>query len=252
MKTLFIGRNAIHLDKVDSTNSYASEVLRQIKPSEGTIIYSFDQENGRGQRGNNWVSEPNKNVAFSLILHPSFLQVKEQFLLTKMVSLAVADLMAEMLKNLDFTVAIKWPNDIYANGHKIAGILIENTISENKILSSVIGIGINVNQVEFDRILNAASLKSLTGKDYDLQKVIERLCEFIEARYLQLKTGKLEQLNTTYLQKLYQLNEWKKYSSEDEVFEGKIKGISNEGKLQLELLTSEVKEFDLKTIRFIN
>jgi BirA family transcriptional regulator, biotin operon repressor / biotin---[acetyl-CoA-carboxylase] ligase len=251
MKTLFIGRNAIHLLKVDSTNSYASELLRQTKPSEGTIIYTFDQENGRGQRGNRWQAEPNKNVAFSLILHPVFLPVKEQFLLTKMVSLAVADLMAELLENSGSNIHIKWPNDIYVNHFKIAGILIENSISGNKILSSVIGIGINVNQLKFDTLLNVTSLKSITGKNYELKMVIERLCEFLEARYLQLKATKYSLLNDTYLQKLYRLNEWKNYSCSNKTFQGKIKGVSTEGRLQVELETSEIKEFDLKEISFL-
>jgi len=252
MKTLFIGRNAIHLSRVASTNSYASELLRQTRPAEGTIIYSFEQENGRGQRGNMWLSEPNKNVAFSLILTPSLLHTGEQFLLTKIASLAVADLMAEILKNTELKTRIKWPNDIYVNGKKIAGILIENSISDNKIQSSIVGIGLNINQAEFDETLNATSLKKLSGKEYDLKEIVDRLCDFLEARYLQLKTNRREQLHHQYLQNLYQINEWQKYYSGNEIFEGKIIGTSPEGKLQLELLSSEMAEFDLKEIRFSN
>lgn len=251
MKTLFIGRNAVHLSEVGSTNSYASELLRQIRSPEGTIIYTFNQEQGRGQRGNTWVSEPNKNVALSLILTPSFLHTEEQFLLTKITSLAVADLMAEILKNSDIKVKIKWPNDIYAGDQKIAGILIENSISENRIQNSVIGIGLNVNQVKFDRALNATSLKALSNIEFDLKEIIDRLCNFLEARYLQLKTNKRDQLDHSYLQRLYQLEEWKKYSSGDKIFEGKIKSVSPAGKLQLELISSEILEFDLKGIRFV-
>jgi BirA family transcriptional regulator, biotin operon repressor / biotin---[acetyl-CoA-carboxylase] ligase len=252
MKTLFIGRNMIHLDKVDSTNSYASDLLRQIKPAEGTIIYSFEQKNGRGQRGNSWMSEPNKNIAFSLILNPSFLHTEEQFFLTKITSLAVADLMAENLKNEDVRVKIKWPNDIYVNDRKIAGILIENTISENRIHSSIIGIGININQVQFENSINATSLKCISKKESDLKNIIEQLCDFLEARYLQLKTNKRDQLDYAYLQRLYQLEEWKKYFSKNEQFEGKIKSVSKEGKLQIELLSSVIKDFDLKEIRFVD
>jgi BirA family transcriptional regulator, biotin operon repressor / biotin---[acetyl-CoA-carboxylase] ligase len=252
MKTLFIGHNSIHLDKVDSTNSYASELLRQIRPVEGTIIYTFQQEKGRGQRGNVWISELNKNVAFSLILHPTFLLASEQFLLTKITSLAVADLMAEMVEKTDFKVKIKWPNDIYIENLKIGGILIENNISENKIQSSIIGIGLNINQIRFDDSINATSLKLITQKENDLKKIVDRLCEFLEARYLQLKANKRDQLDYSYLQRLYQLDEWKKYSSEDKIFEGKIRSVSPLGKLQIELLNSELREFDLKEIRFLN
>src|SRR3954469_4516985 len=97
MKTLFIGQNAIYVKSLASTNTYASELLRQIELSEGSLIYTFEQEKGRGQRGNSWESEPNKNVTLSLVLHPRFLLPTEQFLLTKITSLAVADLMAEIL-----------------------------------------------------------------------------------------------------------------------------------------------------------
>jgi BirA family transcriptional regulator, biotin operon repressor / biotin---[acetyl-CoA-carboxylase] ligase len=251
METLFIGRNAIHLSKVGSTNSYASELLRQMRPVEGTIIYTFNQENGRGQRGSLWLSEPNKNVALSIILYPSFLPSDQQFSITKIASLAVADLMSELLKKSDKKVKIKWPNDIYVGDQKIAGILIENSISGNQMQNCIIGIGLNVNQEVFDRSLNATSLKIINEEEYDLKGIIDHLCSFLEARYLQLKTNKHEQLDHSYLQKLYRLDEWKKYSSGTEIFEGRIRSTSSEGKLQVELLSSEVREFDLKEITFI-
>ncbi|MCW3083593.1 MAG: biotin--acetyl-CoA-carboxylase ligase [Bacteroidetes bacterium] len=253
MKTLFIGQNAVYLTAVNSTNSYATEMLRQISPVEGTIIYTFEQTNGRGQRGNTWQSEPAKNVAFSLILNPLFLRADEQFLLTKITSLAVADLMAENLKNagLEANVKVKWPNDIYIDGKKAGGILIENTIRENHIQHSVIGIGLNINQENFGD-LNATSLKKITTKEFELQEIVERLCEFIEARYLQLKANKRDLLHLNYLQRLYQLNEWRKYRANDEVFEGKIVSVSDMGKLQLELHSTEIREFELKEIQFTN
>ncbi|OFY86341.1 MAG: biotin--[acetyl-CoA-carboxylase] ligase [Bacteroidetes bacterium RIFCSPLOWO2_12_FULL_35_15] len=252
MKTLFVGQNNIHLNSVASTNSYASELLRQIKPVEGTLIYTFDQQNGRGQRGSGWESEANKNIALSLILNPSFLQADNQFLITKIISLSVADLMAEWLHphNLSSKIKIKWPNDIYVGDKKIAGILIENTLRENNIQSSIIGIGININQTEFITTKNATSLKTLTNKEVELMPAIEQICEFIEARYLQLKTNKLESINNAYLQNLYRFEEWSNYSSKYQEFVGKITGVSSSGKLQMELSSHEKKEFDLKEIIF--
>lgn len=253
MKTLFVGQNCIHLKSIDSTNSYASQLMGDIKPVEGTLIYTFDQQNGRGQRGNTWETEPNKNVASSFILYPSFLQAGRQFLLNKIASLAVADLMAELLKPSDKTseIRIKWPNDIYVGTKKIAGILIENTLRENTIHSSIIGIGININQTAFNADINATSLALITNKEFDLMQVLEKLSEFIEARYLQLKGNKLESIDTSYLQNLYQLNEWHNYTSNDQLFEGKIIGISAIGKLQVQLKTTEIREFDLKEIKFV-
>jgi BirA family biotin operon repressor/biotin-[acetyl-CoA-carboxylase] ligase len=254
MKTLFIGQNSIHLKSIDSTNSYASELLRQSKPPEGSMIYTFEQLNGRGQRGNTWESEPNKNGILSLILYPTFLQAEKQFLLTKITSLAVADLMAELLEILGNSqdIKIKWPNDIYVGNKKIAGILIENTLRENSLQSAIIGIGMNINQVKFTTTTFATSLALLTNKEVHLMQCIDRLCEFMEARYLQLKANKLESIDTEYLHRLYQLNEWKNYSDRDHTFEGKIIGVSVSGKLQLQLRSDEVKEFDLKEIGFCN
>jgi BirA family biotin operon repressor/biotin-[acetyl-CoA-carboxylase] ligase len=254
MKTLFIGQNAIYVKSLASTNSYASELLRQISVSEGSLIYTFEQEKGRGQRGNSWESEPNKNVTLSLVLYPSFLQPSEQFLLTKITSLAVADLMAEILSSTlnSNRIHIKWPNDIYVHNKKIAGILIENYLRENAIQTSIIGLGINVNQDIFHTAPNAVSVFSLTHKITDLQQCMERFCEYFEARYLQLKANKLQKLNEDYLRYLYRLNEWNTYTTAgNETFEGNIKGVSAIGKLQVEVISGEVKEFDLKEIGFV-
>lgn len=253
MKTLFVGQNSIHLKSVDSTNSYAIELLRQIKVSEGTIIYTFDQEKGRGQRGNRWESEPNKNVALSLILYPTFLNAEKQFLLTKMCSVALSDLMAELVGFADKPqqISIKWPNDIYVNDKKIAGILIENNLRDNTIQSTVIGVGLNVNQLKFYSTKNATSLKQIADSAFDLMQVLERLCKFMEARYLQLKGSKFEQIDSDYFDRLYRLNFWAMYRSNELLFEGKIIGVSAAGKLRIELRTGEVKAFDLKEITFI-
>jgi BirA family biotin operon repressor/biotin-[acetyl-CoA-carboxylase] ligase len=253
MKTLFVGQNTIHLKSVASTNSYASELLRQIKLSEGSVIYTNNQEKGRGQRGNRWESEPNKNVALSLVLYPTFLSAEKQFLLTKITSVAVADLMAEMLEGREKAqqISIKWPNDIYVNNQKIAGILIENNLRESSIQSTIIGIGVNVNQLVFSSDINATSLHLFANKEFDLMEVMERLCEFLEARYLQLKANKLEIIDADYIKSLYRLNEWANYRSNNEQFVGKIMGVSTIGKLLVELRNADVKEFDLKEITFV-
>lgn len=253
MKTLFIGQNIVDLKSIDSTNSYASELLRQNTPPEGTLIYTFNQQNGRGQRGNTWDSEPNKNATLSYILYPTFLAADKQFILNKIACLAVYDLMAETLETTakKDEIRIKWPNDIYVGNKKIAGILIENTLRENTIKSTIIGIGINVNQDTFNNNINATSLALLTHTSHNLMHCIERLSEFMEARYLQLKANKSELIDMEYLQKLYQLNEWKKYTCNTEVFEGKILGITPYGKLRVQLRSEEVKEFYLNEVSFL-
>lgn len=253
MKTLFIGQNAIYVKSLASTNTYASELLRQIALSEGSLIYTFEQEKGRGQRGNGWESEPNKNLTLSLVLQPNFLTSQQQFLLTKITALAVADLMAEILKphGISHQIRIKWPNDIYVNDKKIAGILIENYLRETLIQQAIVGVGINVNQTVFHTAPNAISMFSLIRETTDLQHCMALFCECFEARYLQLKANKLEQLNTDYLNLFYRINEWSTYQTPGkQTFEGNIIGVSEIGKLQIELISGEIKEFDLKEIVF--
>ena len=252
MKTLFVGQNSIHLKSVDSTNSYASELLRQISLPDGTLFYTFDQQNGRGQRGNSWESEPSKNVALSYVLQAKFLPPNKQFILTKVVSLAVADVMTETLKKegVQADVKIKWPNDIYVNGNKIAGILIENMLKENFIQHSIIGIGINVNQAIFTTTPKATSLSILTQKEHDKEDLLELLSSKLEAYYLKLKSNKIKELDSAYLQQLYQYEAPAKYETDSGQFAGIISGVSETGKLQIKTETG-IREFDLKEIRFI-
>jgi len=253
MRTLFIGQNSTHLKSVESTNSYATDFLRQNKILEGSIFYTFNQLNGRGQRGNQWESEPNKNATLSIVLYPTFLSLEKQFLLNKITSLAVADLMSAMLKGYVDSdgIKIKWPNDIYVSGKKIAGILIENSLRENHFQNSVVGVGINVNQINFsDKTPNAISLSLIANKEFELFACIELLCEFMEARYLQLKSNMLKSIDSEYLQRLYLFDQWHKYHFNEESFDGKIIGVSVYGKLQVQLKSDEVREFDLKEIVF--
>ncbi len=250
MKTLFIGQKSICLKSVESTNSYATEMLRQISLLDGTLFYTFNQTNGRGQRANTWESEPHKNIALSVVLLPFFLNVNQQFLLTQITSLALADLMAEVIKE-KHKVAIKWPNDIYINDKKVAGVLIENGIKNNQIQNSIIGVGLNVNQTQFSSTIVATSLQLLAGKGFDLNKLIQMFCEKLEGYYLQLKAKKFEYINQKYLSNLYQINEWKNYFFDNETQEGKIIGVSAEGKLKLELKNNTMRLFDLKEITFI-
>jgi len=253
MKTLFIGQNIIYLKSVDSTNSYATEMLRQNNIPEGSLIYTFNQTNGRGQRGNQWESQPNKNVALSLVLHPTFICADKQYLLIKIISLAVADLLADILFQVEMAgrIKIKWPNDIYIDDKKIGGILIENIWRDNKLQSSVVGIGININQTHFVSTNKSTSLALLTNRETDLKEVIEQLCSHIEARYLQLKANKLENIDFEYLQRLYRLNTWNLFSANNQTFEGNITGVADSGKLNVLMKTGETIAFDLKEIVFI-
>jgi BirA family biotin operon repressor/biotin-[acetyl-CoA-carboxylase] ligase len=227
-------------------------MLRQISLPEGSVFYSFDQQKGRGQRGNEWLGEPNKNVAFSLILTPQFLAADQQFYITKMISLAVADLMSDLIPLPASEIYIKWPNDIYIRNKKIGGILIENILKGQIIQYSVVGIGLNINQVDFPIGLNSAtSVKIESGKETDLTTVINLLCEKIEGFYLIFRYN-YKRFDEEYLKRLYRYNAIAKFRlTSGEELEGTICGVTSSGKLQLKELSGNLSEFDLKEIQFI-
>ena len=142
-----IGNNHIRLNRVNSTNKYAVEMIAKSKPIEGTVISASFQYEGRGQIGRFWESEAEKNITCSTILRPDFLEASDQFQLNIAISLALHDFISHFLDNKD--VKIKWPNDIYVGDKKIAGILLQNSLIGKKVNSTIVGTGININQTEF-------------------------------------------------------------------------------------------------------
>ena len=247
--TLFIGKVFLHFQSLESTNQYALDLISKSKPIEGTVISTFNQTKGRGQIGSNWESSVDKNITISLILYPTFVAIQQQFILNQIISLAVKDW---LLNHTSKVVKVKWPNDIYINDKKIAGILIQNSISGKKIGSTVIGMGININQESFPKDLpNATSLHIETNQSFDLNNLIEELCFYLEVRYLQLKQNQLQKINQDYLRSLYKYQEVASFERIEtgEIFTGMIQGISSYGKLQIEH-NKGLEEFDLKEITF--
>jgi BirA family transcriptional regulator, biotin operon repressor / biotin---[acetyl-CoA-carboxylase] ligase len=242
--TLFVGKKLVYVPECHSTNTLAAELSQRGSVVEGTLVITSNQFGGRGQRGNQWISEPGKNLTFSLILKPTFLKPDQQFRLTQVVSLAVADYVSDKIKG----VKIKWPNDVLINNKKTCGILIENTISSEQIQNSVIGVGFNVNQLEFTGN-RGTSLKNETGLDYDLQTVLNDLLRCIEVRYLQLREGKFEKLSDDYLNNLYRKGEHHSFIIGETQKQGVIEGVDQRGRLVVSF--DEIKqEFDLKEISF--
>ncbi|MCX6295653.1 MAG: hypothetical protein NTX97_06230, partial [Bacteroidetes bacterium] len=131
------------------------------------------------------------------------------------------------------------------------GILIENVLRESFIQSSIVGIGINVNQRAFSTTANATSICLFLNEEIILTEVLERFCEFFEARYLQIKAEKLNSIDDAYIERLFRINEWSEYRSKALNFEGKIIGVSSIGKLKVETKADGIREFDLKEIEFI-
>ncbi len=247
--TLFVGQVIHDLPAVASTNAYALSLLSKSKPPEGTVISTFRQTEGRGQIGSIWESEPDKNISLSVLFYPEFLRALHQFQLNQAFSLAVRDFVADQLA---VDVKIKWPNDIYVEDRKIAGILIQNAITNNHLRSTVAGIGINVNQAAFlTNPPNPTSFLLKTGREFDLESLVLSLCQFIEQRYLQLKSGKIVPLQQDYLRHLYRFATPGLFQrASGEIFHGTITGLDETGRLRVSINETE-EVFDLKEIKFL-
>ncbi len=246
--TLFVGKNIIELEMVDSTNTYAKELLAKEKPVEGTIVFAHEQHSGRGQMGNTWETEAGKNLTVSFILYPDFLDADKQFYLNMAISLALKDFCESVLPD---EIKIKWPNDIYWHDKKLGGILIENTISGNRISSSVIGIGINVNQEEFDGTLpNPVSLLQISNFEFKLANLIEGLSVFIEKYYLQLRQLHFNFLDKGYTVALYRYQQTHEFKKGEQIIRGEINGVAKDGKLIFHSGGKEMR-FAFKEIEFV-
>ena len=253
--TLFIGKELMHLDSVDSTNNYVKNLLTAEKrPNEGLLVFADDQFAGKGQLGNSWISKPGENIIASVLLYPVFLEPHQIYFLNKAVALAVQETITEIImeKNaLIGTVKIKWPNDIFIGEKKVAGILIENSLKTSRIENCVVGIGLNVNQIfAHQSTLNAVSIKEIIGEDVDLNKVLNILCTRLEKYYLMLRAFNFQQIDKQYHSCLFGVGEVRNFIVNDAPIKGIIKGVGENGLIHVEI-DSINKEFDLKEIEFI-
>jgi BirA family transcriptional regulator, biotin operon repressor / biotin---[acetyl-CoA-carboxylase] ligase len=244
--TLFMGKNLVYVPECHSTNTLASQLCQRAATAEGTVVITDNQTNGRGQRGNVWLSDPHKNLTFSIILKPTFLRPSDQFNLTIAISLALRDFLTHRKLGV---VKIKWPNDILINDKKVCGILIENTLTGDVLQCSVVGIGLNVNQDSF-LIDSASSMKVVAGQDFNLSDELSHLLEFLERRYLQLRSGKTGDLRNDYLSSLYGMGEQRSFMDAAGEMQGVIEGINPQGKLLIDTREG-IKSYDLKEIRFM-
>lgn len=245
---MIVGANIRHCQKVSSTNTVAAEMLRDSTPPEGTVITASYQEAGRGQPGNRWESEPGKNLLMSVILYPVMVRPADQFIISRMVSLAVLDLVARHTPS----ARIKWPNDIYAGNDKIAGILIENSIMGDTLGSTVAGIGLNVNQTVFiSGAPNPTSLKQITGNDHDLTAVTQELMSTLDRRYDMVRKVEASLLEDEYHAALYRAGEWHQYSDDSGVFEGMIERVMSDGMLSVRRRNGVTRLYAFREIDYI-
>lgn len=229
-----------------STNTYLKENLHL---QTQTVVWALHQTQGRGQQGNAWEVEEGKNLTFSVLKHFEDFQSRHHFVLNMSVSLAVLAL----LEVLGLTeVRIKWPNDILCYNKKICGILVENIVVGGRIQSSVIGVGLNVNQVNFKHLPKATSVLKTTGRVWNLEEVLHLLLKEIQVKFEVLEKQDFTQIFTLYTQHLFRMNKPSTFATpQGGCFAGYIRGVSEQGELLVEVEDNELKKFRLKEISLL-
>lgn len=253
MDTLFIGKHLLELNETESTNTYAINLIKEVPVAEGTIVFTHNQTKGRGQVGNTWYAERGKNLTFSLVVNPTFLAINKQFYLSKITSLAVLGMLTEFLNPSLYDIKIKWPNDIMVNNRKIAGILIENVLRSNFLQNSIVGVGVNINQQNFNAIdKQVTSLNVLLQKETDLKQALGVFCKHFEALYLLLKQNNLQKITEAYFKHLFKFNEWATYKVNENIFMAKITGVEESGLLVLTTEKNNELKFSFKEIQLVS
>lgn len=235
---------------VDSTNEYLKNKLSKSTPfAEGTVIMAVQQVAGRGQQGTVWHSERGKNLTFSVLLNPTFLDPIHQFRLTVAISLALTNWLEPLLQH---PVKIKWPNDIFVDDKKIAGILIENQLTGKNWKSAIVGIGINVNQTEFVEPISkrSCSIKQILHRDSNIPELLSDLCFSLEEEYLALKSGEHEMQLALYKQHLYRLGEPHSFLIDGIKVGGVLRGVTDKGRLIIDF-NGHITDFDIKEVAFV-
>ena len=234
-----------HFDTTASTNDDA----RNEKYCEGDVVWADFQTAGRGQRGHEWHSRKGENLTFSVVLEPTFVPIAEQFSVSEVVALSLVDMLAEY----GIGAKIKWTNDIYVGDRKLVGILIEHSLAPSSLRRTIVGVGINVNQTEFDASLpNPVSMAQLLGKELNAEEVLSSFISHLQRHYESLREGGAEVLHNRYNELLYRKNEYHTYAlPSGEKFRAKIVGTAPSGALRLESEEGTTKDYLFKEVEFV-
>ena len=242
-------RKWLYKASIISTNADFPSSVSKTSINTNILLYSYMQSAGKGQIGRKWYSGVDKNMTFSLQIEINQLLARNQFHLNMIISLALRDWIASIVGD---KVLIKWPNDIYNKNKKVAGVLVQNTLKEQFISKSLIGIGINVNETDFPGDLpNPVSFRQICGKEFDLNMLFANMIGFLERRFQFYDEQSFANLQKQYVGNLYLLNKVSTFalSENNENFSGIIRGVSKEGQL---VIDSEkgIKKFNHREIVF--
>lgn len=239
----------IKLNAIDSTNRFLKELAQEATAENYTIVVANQQTDGKGQRGASWISESDKGLTFSLLYN----NLQESAINLFELNCIVAFSIVEALQSISLIkFQIKWPNDILAENKKIGGVLIENSFKNQQEVVSVIGIGINVNQLHFENLPQASSLALLERKIFDKEEIMIKI-----AKQLKFNLENAQKIGSNFYWERYHELLYKRgvvSAFEDgngNQFVGKISAVTREGKLQLELENNVLSIFDLKEIKML-
>lgn len=246
-KTAFLGKNVISLPECHSTNDLLMDYARLGSAGHGTIVITEFQTLGKGQRGNQWESEPGTNLLFSLLLEPKFMEPKHQFYLS--LSMALSTLNGiERLSGARSGLEVKWPNDLYLDDKKLGGILLESSLSGNIIEFIVLGMGLNVSQMKFTHPNATSLLKS--GIELEKNELLEEILLQLETYLELLKSGDFDTLLHQYYARLRWLGEEHQFEVEGKSISATIQGIDDRGRLEL-ISGGKTMLCNIKEIKFL-
>jgi len=242
----------IELEETDSTINFLGELYtkKQKVLEEFTTVTSEFQTSGKGQRGNSWEAEKGKNLLFSFILYPSFLEVKQQFLLSQLISLSIKEELDKWTKD----ISIKWPNDIYWKNRKICGILIENDIEGHTFSRCIAGIGLNINQEKFEsNAPNPVSLKLIIGEEQNRHQILAHILKKVKQYYLSLRDNRryMDTISQKYNNSLFRRNEIHPYKDVSGTFQARLVKVETDGRFILEDETGKQRTYLFKEVQYI-
>jgi BirA family biotin operon repressor/biotin-[acetyl-CoA-carboxylase] ligase len=239
----------IKLDAIDSTNDYLKQLSTYSDTENFTVVIAKEQTNGKGQMGSKWESEKNKNLIVSILIKNILSDSNQIFNL----NIAISSAIFNALKSFQIpNLSIKWPNDILSGKEKIAGILIENIIKADSQIFSIIGFGINVNQTNFDNLINANSLKNIINKELDINSLLVKIIDCIKENIELLKDKQENLLWENYNNLLFRKSIPTVFEdSNHNKFMGIIQEVSRNGKLILALEDNLIQDFEIKKIKML-
>ncbi len=241
--------NIIKLSAIDSTNTYLTQLVRNSELTDNTVVVAKHQEKGRGQREAVWQSQPSKSLTFSVFKRVSGLSAQQQFAISVAVSVAVTNFLNSFVAT---DIQLKWPNDIMAAGKKCGGILIENQVRAASINSTIVGVGLNVNEVSFDNLPQATSLKLTTGLTFNLDELLIGISSEIFSILNRLDEDSVDLRHKEYEQLLFKKDKQSLYRLPGgEEFLGTITGVTTSGQLLMDLPDGRSLKFWNKEIEMV-